>query len=228
MKEKYLNMQKTSYDQEAEAWTVHNRNPVVGTYDAHNNWDDYNNFLFKNFDTNGLLALEYGCGPGRNIIKFSNRFRQIDGLDISSECIVKAKINLNEHNISNSRLMVNNGDNIPTEDAVYDVVFSVICLQHICSRQIRLDIFKEVLRVLKPGGKFCFQMGLGGKSNSVGYYDNDFDATVTNGSRDVSIEDEEYLRKDLLEIGFKDYLSDVRQTGPGDSHKSWLWVQVAK
>jgi SAM-dependent methyltransferase len=224
----YLNMQKASYDREGSIWSVSQRDPVVGTYDQHNNFSDYDNFLFKDIDSTGLYALEYGCGPGRNIIKFVDRFSSIDGVDISKVVIEKAKENIKHNNLPLPNLYVTDGDSIPTSDQIYDVVFSVICLQHICVHEIRYKIMQEVYRVLKPGGKFCFQMGLGGKNNAVGYYENDYTATVTNGSRDVSIEDEHFLKQDLEKIGFGNYKSDVRKSGPGDTHRNWIWVQVEK
>ena len=65
--EMYLNMQKTAYDKWAEKWQLNKKDPVVGSYDKHNNWKDYDLFLFKDIDTSGKVALEYGAGPGRNI-----------------------------------------------------------------------------------------------------------------------------------------------------------------
>ena len=83
----YLAMQFKHYEGEANRWSLENRNPVVGGYDKHNNWSDYDEFLFKNFDTKNLVALDYGTGPGRNIIKFNHRFKRIDGVDIGKKNI---------------------------------------------------------------------------------------------------------------------------------------------
>ena len=228
----YLTMQKKQYDDYASYWSLDNKNPVVGSYDAHNEWDDYDTFLFKDFDTNGLNALEYGCGPGRNIIRYKNRFAQVDGVDIANTNIEKAKINLAHNGITNSNLYVCNGQSIPVDDNIYDVVFSVICLQHIAYYDVRFSIFSDIYRVLKPGGKFSFQMGYGGRidGDAASYYGNiSDDDYLPNGGYDVSVTDEEDLKKDLLEkIGFINYKSDMRQTGPGDSHRNWIWAQVQK
>jgi hypothetical protein len=70
MSNKYLDMQRSQYNAEASRWSDSNRDPVVGSYNQHNSFDDYNTYLFKDFDTTKLVALEYGCGPGRNIIRF--------------------------------------------------------------------------------------------------------------------------------------------------------------
>ncbi len=228
----YLKMQNDYYNEYAEKWSLEFRDPVVGSYDAHNAWGDYDNYLFKDFDTSGLKALEYGCGPGRNLVKFSNRFASVDGIDISPINIEKAKVNLLHNGINNSKLYVTTGDNlsmIPNEE--YDVVFAVICFQHICVHEIRLLIMQDIWRVLKYGGHLCFQMGFGGKEGipTAGYYDNNYDAGSTNGHADVSIENEADLMDDLLnKIGYKNYKSDIRSTGPGDNHRNWIWVQVEK
>lgn len=228
----YLSMQNKYYDEYASQWSLSFRDPVVGSYDAHNNWSDYDTVLFKDFDTNGLVALEYGCGPGRNLVKFSKRFARIDGVDISDINIDKAKINLEHNGISGSNLYVTSGDNLSMiEDNAYDVVFAVICFQHICSHEIRFSIMKDIYRVLKPGGKLCFQMGYGGKEGipTAGYFDDVFDAASTNGHADVSITDESDIQKDLTEkIGYINYKSDIRETGPGDNHRNWIWIQVEK
>jgi len=228
MTNKYLDMQRSNYDQDASNWSTTNKNPVVGTYNEHNLFSDYDNFLFKDFDTSGLIALEYGCGPGRNIVKFSNRFSRIDGTDISPICIEKAKVNIEANGLLVPNLFVTPGDSIPAQDNTYDVVFAVICLQHICVHDIRYKIMLDMFRVLKTGGKLCFQMGIGGKPNAINYHENDYDALITNGGRDVSIENEQYLIDDLTKIGFKNYRSDIRPVGPGDCHANWIWVQVEK
>lgn len=224
-------MQKRQYEGEASQWTLHNPNPVVGSYHEHNAWSDYDTFLFRNFETQGKVALEYGCGPGRNLIRFKNRFSRIDGVDIAENNLIKAKENLLSFGPTDSKLILCDGSSIPTEDESYDVVFSVICLQHIASYSIRYSIMKEVYRVLKPSGYFCFQMGVGGKEGYpyCEYHDDAFHAGSTNGGFDVTVRNAEQLEEDLVgKLGFVNFTYELRPTGPGDRHKNWIWIQAQK
>lgn len=225
----YLNMQKIQYENESLRWNINYKDPVVGYYHEHNLFDDYEKYLFPEIDTSEMIALEYGCGPGRNLIRFHNRFKRIDGVDIVKNNIDNCIINMKDAGFEPGNLYVNDGDKIPTEDNVYDIVFSVICLQHICVHKIRYKIMQEVFRVLKPNGYFCFQMGYGTpKYNCVNYYDNNYDSTVTNGGNDVSVTNYEFLKEDLDKIGFKNFKYFIDRTGPGDDHGNWIWVQVQR
>lgn len=231
--EKYLQMQEKYYNIQASNWSLTFRDPVVGSYAAHNAWSDYDNFLFKDFETTNLIALEYGAGPARNLIRFDNRFKRIDGVDISPINIEKANINLNNAKITGNNLFVCDGKSIPCSAEQYDVVFSVICFQHICCHSIRYKILEECFRVLKHGGKLCFQMGYGGKPNHPqvkvsSYFDDVTNAGGTNGSYDVSVTDIADLESDLRKIGFDEFVFDLRPTGPGDNHANWIFVQVNK
>lgn len=231
--EKYLNMQRNLYNRAASKWSLSQRDPVVGSYNAHNAWSDYDEFLFKDFKTTELIALEYGCGPGRNLIRFNNRFKRIDGVDIGKINIEKADINLADANISGADLFVCDGKSIPSDDKQYDVVFSVICFQHICCHSIRYKILEECFRVLKSGGKLCFQMGYGGKPNHPNirvssYFEDATNARGTNGMYDVSVTDIADIESDLSKIGFEDFKYDLRPVGPGDNHANWIFIQVEK
>lgn len=230
-KEDYLHMQRREYDTSAKSWSLTNRDPVVGFYDAHNACLDYDVLLFRNFETKGKVALEYGCGPGRNLIRYKNRFARIDGVDIGEINLEKAKINLAANDVTDYNLFLTPGDSIPVADETYDVVFSVICLQHICCHIIRYNIMKDAYRVLKKGGYLCFQMGFGKKDEnrvSAEYYEDAFNAKGTNSSHDVTIRNEDDLKNDLTKIGFRNYTSVIRPSNMEDQHTHWIWVQVQK
>ena len=228
---KYLKMQSRYYEAKGGEWSLTNKDPVVGSYDKHNAYEPYDHWLFPTDDYSDKVALEYGCGPARNLIRFHDRFKQIDGVDIGVANIEKAKVNLDHNGISGNRLMVCDGKSIPCDDESYDVVFSVICLQHIAVFEIRDAIIKDIHRVLKPGGIFCFQMGYGGKPNgrpTAKYYDNVYTATRTNGGFDVSVDNDTVLNGHLEACGFGPNYMRVAEVGPGDDHANWVWAHAYK
>jgi SAM-dependent methyltransferase len=180
--------------------------------------------LFRGIpNTRTKIALDFGCGPGRCIIKFNHVFKRIDGVDISPTILEKARHDLNEAKIEIPNLYVTNGKDlrdVPSD--TYDVVYSIICMQHISCRDWRLSLYEEFRRVLKPNGYLTFQMGYGpGHPYSRDYFHN-YDAT-DDMHRDVRVEDEAHLIADLNGRGFK--VIDTEITEPThDQHPQWIWA----
>ncbi len=215
---------------EASRWSIQNRNPLVGWYDQHNADPKEAELLFGKIPNipGDLVALEYGCGPGRNLIKFKDFFSQIDGADISKEILKKIHGNLEQAGVTTKyRVWLNNGHSLPNVPSeAYDVVFSIICMQYIGCRSWRLELYQEFMRVLKPGGYFTFQMGFGpGHPLSVDYF-HDYDET-DNKHRDTRVENVDDLKKDLEDIGFIEF-GHVITDPTHDLHPQWIWVSVRK
>jgi len=232
--EKYSTMQKVFYEQDAGKWTINNRDPVVGSFDAHNKWEEYE-YLFKYIPKelwSNMNVLDFGTGPGRNIAKYSSRFKNIDGVDIAQKNLDNAKIWLKYMGINNNKnLYLCNGINLESIDSnIYDLVMSTICLQHICVYNIRKNYLKEFYRILKKGGYKALQMAFD-YTYAVrvsDYYDNTYDAQGTNGCHDVSVKDPKHLQKDLEEIGFVDFNYTIGKVGPGDHHDNWIYFSAKK
>ena len=164
------------------------------------------------------------------MIKYSKWFKQIDGCDISQNNINNAKINLNFHKIPLPNLYITNGNDLGTErENYYDFIFSSIAMQHICVYDIRFSILTKMYKSLKEGGRISIQMGYGkGKKNSVGYHENYYNAIGSNGSKDTRIEDSNQIKKDLENIGFKQFEYWIRPVGPGDDHSNWIFFTASK
>jgi ubiquinone/menaquinone biosynthesis C-methylase UbiE len=227
---RYTQMQLNQYNAEASQWSEQNRDKVVGSFDLHNQWNDYKILFERIENTKDKLAIDFGCGPGRNLVRYNNTFKRLDGVDISPINIEKAKLYCFRNGIINNNLYVNNGIDLQIiESEQYDVVMSTITLQHICVYDIRKSLFKEFHRVLKSGGILTAQMGYGSPSpQTVEYYENYYDADGTNRICDVCIESYKQLEDDLLGIGFTDFQYKITPVGPGDFHPNWIFFSVVK
>ena len=232
---KYLYMQKVAYQDAANnsTYDTDKKNDfVVGSYDKQNKWEDYDKYLMKYVDESfqGKIALDFACGPGRNIVKYNKWFKRIDGCDISENNINNAKENLTYHKIPLPNLYATNGDNLGVEqENYYDFIFSSIAMQHICVHKIRYSILTCMYKALKKGGRISIQMAFGTfRKNSVGYFENCFNAMGTNGGYDTRVEDPNEIKKDLDSIGFKDFEYWVRPGGPGNADANWIFFTASK
>jgi ubiquinone/menaquinone biosynthesis C-methylase UbiE len=227
---KYTLMQRSYYNDSAQNWTPNDPNHVVGSFHEHNAWEDYR-LLFECIQNQKeKIALDFACGPGRNLVKYQNDFQRLDGIDISEINIKKAREYCNQSNILNNKLYISNGINLDViEDNSYDVVMSTIALQHICVYDIRFSIFSDIYRILKSGGVFTARMGYGSPSpNTVDYYANHYDAKGTNRACDVCISSSDQIQSDILKIGFINFQYTIARTGPGDCHPNWIYFHAIK
>lgn len=202
---------------------------VVGCY-AQQEAFDYERWLLGGLILEpGAVALEYGCGPGRMLLRLAARFHRVDGVDISPEVLEVAARRCASLDRP-PRLWLTDGDGAPAATAgEYDVALSVICLQHICVYSVRYRILESLHRALKPGGVLTFQMGYGpGHANMVDYEIDHVEAPATNGAIDVGILHPGEMARDLERIGFEAAAFVLIPTGPGDKHGAWIFVRAVK
>lgn len=98
-----------------------------------------------------LSFLDFGCGDGNTSTFFTTYFPLgiYHGIDISRESIEIAKSKKNNQTKFNHF----NGENIPFNDNSFDVIFTA-CVFHHIDFKLHENLFTEIFRVLKPGGKF--------------------------------------------------------------------------
>ena len=177
--------------------------------------------------------LDFGCGKGRNIFNLRSleTFTTVDGSDLSPANIKHCR----ERFIDHSSFFLTNGSNCgsPHND-YYDFVMSTITLQHIPVYSIRARILTDVLRVLKPGGRFSFQMGFGsnldqslGRPRS-GYFEDFYSAVGTNGDHDVRVTSVDELNSDLLNLGFENIKIEVKDSFSDVGHPKWVYAHAFK
>lgn len=100
-------------------------------------------------------ALEIGCGIGRLMIPLCSRMRSVVGTDVSSGMIAAATRRL--EGFSNASVHVTTGQDLSEfGSASMDLVYSVDAFPYLVLSGLELVArhFREVERVLRPGGDF--------------------------------------------------------------------------
>lgn len=104
-------------------------------------------------DLSGLKVLDLGCGEGGFVVALRERGARVVGVDLSMEALEIARVQLLARpNLGNPGILGQvEGHHLPFQDGTFDLVTSVDTLEHIPDLP---GFFKEVNRVLKPGGRF--------------------------------------------------------------------------
>jgi len=107
-------------------------------------------------DTGGVapLTLELGVGPGGVASEVSRHGAKVIGIDLSPDALALAKRYCARYNVN---LMRASGFALPFVDRSLDLVYASQVL-HLFDAVGRLALLKEAHRVLKPGGRFVFDM----------------------------------------------------------------------
>lgn len=130
-------------------------NTIAGDYDNSRFNNSYGQFIDaeERRILNGLIdvsaqtrRLEMACGTGR-LTNYAT-----DGLDASSEMMAFAK-KRHENVVFREASACESG----YEDATFDVVYTFHLLMHLDEATIQ-QIFDEAYRILKPGGRFIFDI----------------------------------------------------------------------
>lgn len=104
----------------------------------------------------GSVVLDVGCGGGLDMLfaaKYAGPEGRVCGIDLTEEMVRRARENLAHAGIDNAELQHVSAEKIPYADNTFDVVISngVINLS-----PCKEELFQEIYRVLKPGGRLHF------------------------------------------------------------------------
>jgi SAM-dependent methyltransferase len=106
---------------------------------------------------NGRSLLDIGCGWGRWSIAASRKGYRATGIDPSKGAIMAAGRVAKQFGAHSAQFICGDARDLPFPDGSFDVAFSYSVIQHF-SREDARKIFKEIGRVLKPGGVCKVQM----------------------------------------------------------------------
>ncbi|MBV7378715.1 class I SAM-dependent methyltransferase [Maritimibacter dapengensis] len=101
----------------------------------------------------GAKVLDAGCGPGFVAATAKLLGAVAEGIDFSERMVEQAKVQFPDIKFS-----VADAEDLPAQDATFDVVLSNIVLFHVTDPE---KAMAEARRVLKPTGRFVFSQWLG-------------------------------------------------------------------
>ncbi len=104
-------------------------------------------FLFNDHLESGDRVLDLGCGCGQFSEVLRDKNAEYFGVDASKKLIEIAK-----KKYPKERFQVANALSLPFPDNYFDKVYAIALLHHIPSKELRLQILREIKRVLKKSG----------------------------------------------------------------------------
>lgn len=106
-------------------------------------------------EISGKRVLELGCGGGQCSVAFALRGARVTGIDFADGQLAFARKLAAENGVEVDFPQQDVKDLSPFVDASLDIVFSAFTLMYLDDRP---KVFREVRRVLKPGGIFAFSL----------------------------------------------------------------------
>jgi ubiquinone/menaquinone biosynthesis C-methylase UbiE len=103
--------------------------------------------------TGGERVLEVGFGSGVTFLNLHERYREMHGLDLTADVAQVARV-FNQHGIATD---LRNGSvlSMPYANDTFDTVLLISILEHLKPHE-QGPAFREIARVLKPGGQVVY------------------------------------------------------------------------
>jgi ubiquinone/menaquinone biosynthesis C-methylase UbiE len=159
----------------------------------------------------GESVLDLGSGGGIDVFLASRKVGpqgKVIGLDMTPLMVQRAEANAKKMNLTNVEFKLGEIEHLPLPDETVDVIISncVICLS-----PDKEAVFREMFRVLKPGGRLAIADEVALKPFSAGEKEDPQEwARCVTGA----ITEKEYVTK-LRQVGFANaYVKQLRPTLP--------------
>ncbi len=155
----------------------------------------------------GDVVVDLGSGAGVDAFLAAEAVGpsgRVIGIDMTKEMIVLARTNALKGSYSNVTFRLGEIEALPLEDASADVVISNCVINLVPDKE---RVFREVFRVLRPGGRFCISdvVSWGGLPEEV-----QRDVGAVTGCIGGALDQEAYLGL-VARVGFTDLRVDRRQ-----------------
>ncbi len=143
-----------SWESESDGYQARNREQLGREVLAWGIWDVPEGDLHALGDVHGVLALELGCGGAQLGLRVAARGARVIGIDFSENQLRHAVRNI-EHRDGRFPLVRGNAEELPFADESFDLAF---CDHGATSFTDPTRTVPEVARVLRPGGRFVFNI----------------------------------------------------------------------
>lgn len=156
----------------------------------------------------GETALDLGSGAGLDVLLSARRvgpYGKAYGLDMTDEMLAEANVNKAKAQVTNAEFLKGHIEDIPLPNGMIDVVISN------CVINLSVDkdqVFKEIYRVLKPGGRMAVSDIVTSKPLPDRLRQN---LLSWAGCISGALLDEEYKKK-LAEAGFENIELEITRT----------------
>lgn len=111
-------------------------------------------------------ALDFGSGVGRIALPLARRFGAVVGVDVSPSMIREAESNALRFGLPNASFLLSGGDDLPNVDGRFDLVNTVIVLQHIQPHR-GYRIVGRLLDLVADGGACALHVNLTRRATRV-------------------------------------------------------------
>jgi SAM-dependent methyltransferase len=139
--------QRSHYDKITAAYTANLDYPHTQEYLA---YLDHAMLAVIGDDDLGTLA-ELCCGRGEALTLLGSRIRRYIGVDVS-ENMLNSTLQMHDH--PNALFIQGDATRTPIADASVDTVVMLGGIHHVPARA---QLFEEIVRILKPGGRFFYR-----------------------------------------------------------------------
>lgn len=106
---------------------------------------------FGSLDMTTMRVMDYGCGVGRLVLPFRRMGAEVTGVDISRSMLEHARKNLEAEGFTDVTFTRPGDDNLSNVKGQFDLIHSVIVLQHIPTKRGH-KIIRAMADKIRPGG----------------------------------------------------------------------------
>lgn len=156
--------------------------------------------ILHGVDLRDREVLDFGCGPGGvdHLLIREHGAGHVLGVDIGRPAIDRAKDRAAASGLADrlSYILVESGP-LPLADASFDVVFSKDAIMHVANKR---ELYAEMLRVLRPGGRLV----IGDWYRGDFPYSAEMNAYVESANFTLALETLEETARALRTAGFGD------------------------